>query len=424
MRIKGNQYFVSLILKITSLFVSFGYIILISRYLGPQLKGSYSVIMNYALLAATIFGMGMYQAYPVFKDKVSGFKTILISNFKYYYCLGLLTTLLVTVLYYLISDKFNVLVPIIMILVVHLIIIKQLNYVQMIENPSTRNLTVLGIQLLDVILVLILYIFVTASFSVLIVFLVLKNILYLIVISKVYNVNFFSVKPSKSKLSELLIFGFVPMISLLLMTMNYRIDVLMLEYYVPLSSIGVYSVGVSLAEKVWLIPDAFKDVLLSRLVKGKKKEEVAIVSRVSVLITLIIIIIFSLIGEQLVNLVFGLEYNESYEITLIMFVGVIGMIFYKVVYSYNIANNFRKENMIILLISAIINVVLNILMIPAFGIQGAAYSSVLSYMICGLAFLMFIRRKSGLYVKDFIFVNKNDVAFIMEKIKFRRSENE
>ena len=60
----------------------------------------------------------------------------------------------------------------------------------------------------------------------------------------------------------------------------------MLEFFeVPISDIGVYSVGVALAEKIWLIPDAIKDILMSRLSNGAPNEEVARVTRMSLLVS-------------------------------------------------------------------------------------------------------------------------------------------
>ena len=61
------------------------------------------------------------------------------------------------------------------------------------------------------------------------------------------------------------------------MTLNYRIDILMLDdiFHISTAEIGVYSVGVALAEKIWLIPDATKDILMSKLSNGSNSEEVA-----------------------------------------------------------------------------------------------------------------------------------------------------
>ena len=61
--------------------------------------------------------------------------------------------------------------------------------------------------------------------------------------------------------------GFFPMLALLMTTLNYRIDVLILKSYPQITSsqLGVYSIGISLADKIVLIPDTLKGILASKL---------------------------------------------------------------------------------------------------------------------------------------------------------------
>ena len=61
-------------------------------------------------------------------------------------------------------------------------------------------------------------------------------------------------------------FGFISMVTTLMLTLNYRVDTLMMGYmyHIPDAEIGFYSLGVSLSEYGWLIPDAFREVLFSR----------------------------------------------------------------------------------------------------------------------------------------------------------------
>ena len=71
-------------------------------------------------------------------------------------------------------------------------------------------------------------------------------------------------------------FGFISMVTTLMLTLNYRVDTLMMGYlyHIPDTEIGFYSLGVSLSEYGWLIPDAFREVLFSRTAKDDAIEEV------------------------------------------------------------------------------------------------------------------------------------------------------
>ena len=222
-------------------------------------------------------------------------------------------------------------------------------------------------------------------------------------------------------------FGFMPMLTLFLMTINYRVDVIMLEgaKAVTKAQIGIYSVGVALAEKVWLIPDAVKDILLSRLCKDKGKEEVAKVIRLNLAVAIVTVLFTALVSKPFVSLVYGSEYLGADVITVIMLVGVIGMIFYKMVYSYNVSQGKRSVNLAFLGVAAVANVIGNIIFIPVWGIYGAAITSVISYTLCGICFLIYFKRGSGVPFRKMILIQKEDIEFIkglLGKIKKKKAE--
>ena len=194
-----------------------------------------------------------------------------------------------------------------------------------------------------------------------------------------------------------------------------------------MAEIGIYSVGVALAEKVWLIPDAIKDILLSRLCKnsGRGEEEVARVIRINLAVTVAAIIFTAFVSKPFVDLVYGAEYSGADVITIIMLAGVIGMIFYKMVYAYNVPLGKRAINMTFLGVAAVANVVGNLIFIPMFGIYGAALTSVISYTLCGLCFLVYFKFVSGVPLRRMLSIQKEDILLVKEllgKLKKKKAE--
>ena len=88
------------------------------------------------------------------------------------------------------------------------------------------------------------------------------------------------------------------MITTLMLTLNYRVDTLMMGYlyHIPDTEIGFYSLGVSLSEYGWLIPDAFREVLFSRTAKDDAIEEVTMSMKVNFYLTLLMILGILLLG--------------------------------------------------------------------------------------------------------------------------------
>ena len=211
------------------------------------------------------------------------------------------------------------------------------------------------------------------------------------------------------------------MLALLMTTLNYRVDVIMLKRSVSDSLIGVYSVGVSLAERVWMIPDAMKEVMTSRLTKGKDVNEVSYVIRICNTACLFVILGLIVLGQPFIDLVFGKEYNGAYQITLILLIGVFFMIYYKMIATYNITIGRQKLNNLFLTISVLANIASNYFTIPKYGIYGAAISSVISYALCSLLFIIYFCKTCDVKLKDILFINKQDI--IKLKNKFIKRNN-
>ena len=128
-------------------------------------------------------------------------------------------------------------------------------------------------------------------------------------------------------------------------------------------------------------------------------------------------LIVVIIGKPLIRMLYGSEYEGAYYITLIICAGVIGMVFYKMIYSFNVANGDKNVNLYLLGISAIANVFLNAITIPFLGSYGAAIASLVSYFVCGVGFLFFFTRKTNIKLMDVVFIKKDDLKFLKGKIR-------
>lgn len=107
------------------------------------------------------------------------------------------------------------------------------------------------------------------------------------------------------------------MITTLMLTLNYRVDTLMMGYmyHIPDTEIGFYSLGVSLSEYGWLIPDAFREVLFSRTAKDDAIEEVTMSMKVNFYLTLLMILGILVLGRPVIRILAGAEYLPAYPVT-------------------------------------------------------------------------------------------------------------
>ena len=340
----NQEYLFSVFSKLTGVALAMVYSVIYNRYLGASLKGEAAIISNYISLISSFTCLGMYQAYPYYKkrEKDDVFYSF-INNMTSLYLLMLAAgVFLVLIIPIGLNLKFAIL------LVPFHSYIRHINYVVTVEAPKRRNIGYILINFTDIFVVVFFYVFTNASYSYLFLILFAQILINLFISYKELHVVYQYLKFDLSKVIKYAKYGIIPMFTLMLMTLNYRIDILMLEHIgnITKAEIGVYSVGVALAEKIWLIPDAIRDILLSRLSRGTDNSEVAKVIRISLALSISMLIIFVLCGQWVINFLYGAEYAGSYQILVIMLIGVIGMIFYKMVYSYNVVYGRKVINMV------------------------------------------------------------------------------
>ncbi|MBR5114796.1 MAG: polysaccharide biosynthesis C-terminal domain-containing protein [Oscillospiraceae bacterium] len=399
----------SVVSKVMIVLLGFGYTVCQSRFLGASIKGDISYIDSVTKVAFIVLGFGIHQAYPYFKKKtgenVAPFFLRLI-------CILTLIYLIIAIGLSIIFHSDIKLLAIFM-LTPCLVYNRVVSYINMVETPNKKNATELIVNVFELLAVVIIWLFFPPSVGWGVFLLLFKDLLlgviYTIRLRKQFTIP---VKFTISGAAEILRYGLFPMLCLLMTTLNYRVDIIMLKQHVSSAEVGVYSVGVMLAERVWMIPDALKEVMISNLTKGKDYQEVGFVIRICNTVCIFVVLAIVLLGQPFINLFFGEEYSEAYIVTVIILIGVVFMIYYKMIGSYNIVHGKQKENFIYLLISVITNVIANMILIPRFGNNGAAIASILSYGMAAALYTQHFCRNTGMKLTQMLIVNKRDVERI------------
>ena len=416
-RLTQNDYVFTVIARLLSFALGMVYSVLYSRYLHSELRGDVAVILNYSSFAMLILCFGINQGYPFFrKEKPQmAYKEYIdmIAAFFLLYC----GVACIFVLLYQGDPAWRytaVMIPL-------LFAVKELNYAVMIEKPYIRNVAAISLSVFDILLILIFYCFTEANFALAMVLIIVKEVIYTGVAVFQSGIRLSQIRPSFRNARKYILYGVLPMITVIMMDVNYRIDVLMLDsFHVLKADIGVYTLAVSLAEKVWLIPDAMKDMLVSKLAKGSSEEEVCRVTRISVALVIVLCLMLIAVGYPAIMLLYGLEYEKAYEVILHLLIGIVGMVFYKTVYSYNVTRGERTVNLVFLGIAALSNVLANWLLIPVCGVVGAAIASSISYFICGIVFLVYFCRKTHSGLSKMTILRREDFDTLKNLV--RRTE--
>lgn len=404
-RIINNDYSLSIICKILTAFIGIVSSAFSTRYLGIQYKGDYAYITHVTSIVVLILNLGIYQSYS-YNYKTIG-KGILKKYTDIFFCQFFIFILIMTVLLVIIKDP---LICFIILLVPFNVLKMQYMNIGLIENIRLS----LWLNVLNGMLMAICYmaLFFWASANIL--FVVLLTVFVDIITILIYGIKLGEVP----KIWEIDIpffksvirFGFIPMLSGLLATINYSIDIIFLKQMGQPDELSLYSLAANIVNYVWLIPDAFKSVLFSKSAKTFDVESIEFSSQISIAFISICFIGFAIVGKPLLTMLYGIDFIGSYWPTLLLIAGAFSMSIYKIIGIVLVSQGKRIAHFVSLTISAITNVGMNALLIPKIGMYGAGIASVCSYSICGIGLMVYFCRLFSVAPKKLLLPSINKIA--------------
>jgi O-antigen/teichoic acid export membrane protein len=192
-------------------------------------------------------------------------------------------------------------------------------------------------------------------------------------------------------------------------------DQFMLGYMSPLAQVGQYMIAVSLAERLRLLPNAISMAFLPHLTNDLKNRqaEVPRVFRLTLLVSVLSVIPYGGIGTAAIWIFLGRPYAGSILPFLILIFGVALVGGSEILSGDLAARQKPKYSVINGYLSFGLNVVLNLIWIPRFGICGAALASLASYAFSFCLWILYYRRESGIPLGQ-LRIRLEDLVFIYQ----------
>ncbi len=189
-----------------------------------------------------------------------------------------------------------------------------------------------------------------------------------------------------------------------------KMDQVMLMHYINSESVGLYSVAVKLTQ-VWAFIPGLVIISLFPAIVNAKKDGVKKYARRFRLLTVFTLSISFLIATPLyifapivIKTVFGNDFVNSAPILQIYLWVSITTTLIILTQQFLIAEKLSKIFLYTSIIGAVLNIFLNILLIPNFGSQGAAYATLISYFSVFISTLFF--KKSRSVILEIIILKK------------------
>ncbi|UJP63381.1 flippase [Mongoliitalea daihaiensis] len=236
--------------------------------------------------------------------------------------------------------------------------------------------------------------------------------LFFILLFKNDFIKCFSFNIEVDVLSKLVSLGLIYAFSLLVINLNYKVDVILLDKISNTYELGIYSKGAGIIEYLWQIPMVFSSIVFARSSVAKDSSsfsnQVAQLLRVSLILIGGASVALLLLSKYIILGMYGQEFFESISVLKFLLPGVLILTIYKVM-NMDLAGRGKPWiSMKAMIPALVINVLLNIILIPKYGADGAAIASTISYSFAGLLFLWFYSKEVKIGIKEILKFKKSD----------------
>lgn len=220
---------------------------------------------------------------------------------------------------------------------------------------------------------------------------------------KKINLPISSLKFSLTKAKYLLSKSWMIMLGSLFAIIYLKIDQIMLKWITGDESVGIYAIASSLSEVWYFLPTIIVTSLFPKIIEIKEKNTTNYTKRLQQLFDLLFVMALSLaifvsfIANDLILFLYGKEYETAGNILSIhIWAGI--FIFMRALFSkWIIIENVLMFSLITQGFGALTNMVLNLILIPHYGVYGAAIATLISYAMASYFVLAFYAKTRDIF---------------------------
>jgi len=182
-----------------------------------------------------------------------------------------------------------------------------------------------------------------------------------------------------------------------------RTDLIMIGYWLPVEQVGFYKIAVSIAAMTLFglrVVGLTVGHQVIRYISNGQNQELARLSSwcavIALLFTAPVFLILAWWGEDVLVLIYGIEYSESYSPLLVLISAQVISAFFGINQLILSMSGFERDSLRGVLISVVANVILNAIFIPIYGMIGAAIATVISTSILNIYTWNRVRKTVGI----------------------------
>ena len=201
-------------------------------------------------------------------------------------------------------------------------------------------------------------------------------------------------------------------------SLNWRLDTFLVFALVGARSVGLYTVAVGLAEFPLYLPSSISVVLMPRVTGDAEgtEERTARLSRSTFFILLLAYGLLLLLGYPMIRCFYSSVFLPSYPAMVLLLPGLLAMGQSRILSADIIGRGCPRYPAMASWLSLTTMVALDLLLIPHWGIQGAALACTTSYLAANLVVVLSFRHLTGIRLRELYCIHPQEVRELLEKI--------
>lgn len=166
---------------------------------------------------------------------------------------------------------------------------------------------------------------------------------------------------------------------------NYRFCFYLVEKKLGLSALGIFSVATSLIEMVWIVCKSISSVHYSKFVNLKNRAQRVLLtqklSRVTLVLTLFLLIILLFIPNSLYGWIFGKEFENLRLLLLSMSPGALLLAVYTIINHHFSGIRKHTINLMASILGNVFTIITGVICVSQIGIIGAGITTSIGYFV-------------------------------------------
>ena len=238
----------------------------------------------------------------------------------------------------------------------------------------------------------------------------LHSVIRFIYIRRNIDIHFQAKLADKATLKEIFVYASFIALNVIVNQINWRVDNLIIGTLTNSKTLGIFNIGSQLIFSFIAFASAISNIFTPKIVQMVKQDvaptvlmaQLGTIGRYQMMVLGYIFVIFAVFGELFIHLFVGAEFSEAFLVALIPMVPFIFVLAQSSTNAVLQALNKHKVRSLLLLATALANVVISIILVKKLGMIGAVWGTAIALVVGELLLVnIYLYRVVGLNMLNF-----------------------